>query len=238
MNNTILTRDSFVTEVYSKQDKNELNEGIFDFFKTLMKKEWNDIKSKNADIKKKLEEVDRGLKGFTLVKMKKSGACAEIRQQLCDFANTLWESKEKELEDGMKLQKMLMGLKDKDKVTSEDEENVANSGKISDYMKQFNVKDKALADKLSTYEKRINQTCKGDPDLTRWTDILKSEIRNIVNDMVIDVYDKTASDEEKKKAKEKREILRKQQEEQKKAIEKKDKENLKKQEDAIKKIEK
>ena len=54
------------------RDKNEINEGIFDFFKTLMKKEWQDVKSKDTNIKTKLEEVDRGLNGFTLIKMKKA----------------------------------------------------------------------------------------------------------------------------------------------------------------------
>ena len=53
MNNIILSREQFLNEVYSKGNQNELNEGIFDFFKTLMKQEWNGIKSKDANIKKK-----------------------------------------------------------------------------------------------------------------------------------------------------------------------------------------
>ena len=65
MSNHILKRDVYISEVYSHKDKNEINEGIFDFFKTLMKKEWQDVKSKDTNIKTKLEEVDRGLNGFT-----------------------------------------------------------------------------------------------------------------------------------------------------------------------------
>ena len=106
MSNHILKRDAYISEVYSHKDKNEINEGIFDFFKTLMKKEWQDVKSKDTNIKTKLEEVDRGLNGFTLIKMKKAGACATIRQSLADFANTLWDAKQKELDDGNKLQRM------------------------------------------------------------------------------------------------------------------------------------
>ena len=235
MSDKILTRDAFVKEVYPNKT---INEGIFDFFNTLMKKEWNNIKSKNEDIKKKLEEVDRSLKGFTVIKMKKSGECAEIRQLLCDFANTLWESKEKEFEDDMKLQKMLMGLKDKDKVSNEDEEAVKNSGKVSDYMKTYNIKDKALADKLKNIESRINETCKGDPDLSRWTRILKLEIRNIINDLIINRYDKEEGNDKKEKIKKYKERLKEQQEEQKKEREEADKKALKKQEDELKQIEK
>lgn len=240
MDNKILTRDSFVNEVYSKRCENELNEGIFDFFKTLMKQEWSNVKSKDATIKQKLEQADKNLKGFTVLKMKKAGACAEIRQQLCDFANTLWEAKLKEFEDGKKLQKMLMGLKDKDKITSEDEETVSNSGKVSKYMKQFNIKDKSLADKLTNYETRINQACKGDPDLTRWANILKADIRNIVNDMIIEKYDKeeAETDKEKEAVKKAKEIEKAQIEAQKKEAEQKNKEQEKKQEEALKKIEK
>lgn len=236
MSNQILTRDSYVKEIYVNVHKEGMNEGIFDFFNTLMKKEWNNIKSKNSEIKSKLEEIDRSLKGFTLIKMKKSGDCAEIRQLLCDFANTLWESKEKELEDGKKLQKLLMGLKDKDKISDEDENDVKNKGKVSEYMKQFNIKDKALSDKLKTIEKRIDGTCKKDPDLLRWTDILKDEIRNIINDMIIKEYDKEEGENEK--SKKYQEELKKQEEEQKKEREEASKKAQEEQEKAMKEIEK
>ena len=238
MNNIILSRYQFLGEVYSKGNQNELNEGIFDFFKTLMKQEWNGIKSKDANVKKKLEEADKALTGFTVIKMKKSGTCTQIRQALCDFANTLWESKSKELEDGKKLQKMLMGLKDKGEISDEDEDQVKKSGTVSKYMSQFNIKDKALADNLKNYEKKITDLCKGDPDLTRWTNLLKNDIRNIINSLIIDEYDKVAKDSEKEKIKQAKEELKKQQAEEQKKIDKKNKEAQKAQEDAIKEIEK
>ena len=238
MNNQILNRDSFVNEVYSKKNTDEINEGIFDFFKTVLKQEWSSVKSKNGEIKKRLEDCDRSLKGFTIVKMKKAGQCAEIRQALCDLANTLYDTKTKELEDGKKLQKMLMGLKDKDKISDEDKETVKTSGEVSSYMKKYNVKDKALADKITTYAKKINTLCKGDPDITRWADLLKDEVRNVVNDMIIAEYDKIAEDEDKEKVKKYKEEVEKQRKEEEADRKKKDEEAQKTQEEKIKKIEK
>ena len=240
MSNHILKRDAYISEVYSHKDKNEINEGIFDFFKTLMKKEWQDVKSKDTNIKTKLEEVDKGLNGFTLIKMKKAGACATIRQSLADFANTLWDAKQKELDDGNKLQRMLMGLKDKEEISDKEKEQIEKAGNVSKFMRQFDIKDKALVDKLKNYEKKITEVCQGDPDLTRWSNILKDEIRNIVNDMVIAEYEKISGEE--KSAKEKienaKEKIKKQEEEKKKQTEKKNKEEEKKQQDALKQIEK
>lgn len=238
MKNQILDRDSFVNEIYSKRTGDELNEGLFDFFKTLLKQEWSGVKSKNSEIKKKLEEADRLLSGFTLMKMKKSGQCAEIRQALCDFANTLYDSKAKELEDGKKLQKMLMGLKDKDKISAEDKETVKVAGDVGDYMKKFNIKDKALADKLTTYAKKITTLCKGDPDIRRWSDILRDDARNIINDLIIAEYEKIAEDEDKERVKKYKEKLDKQIKEKQAEVDKKNKEAQKKQDDAIKALEK
>lgn len=240
MSNYILKRDTYISEVYSHKDNNEINEGIFDFFKTLMKKEWQDVKSKDTNIKTKLEEVDRGLSGFTLIKMKKAGACATIRQSLADFANTLWEAKQKELDDGNKLQRMLMGLKDKGDVSDKEEEQIKKAGTVSKYMRQFDIKDKALVDKLKNYEKKITEVCQGDPDLTRWSNILKDEIRNIVNDMVIAEYEKISGEEKsaKKKIEKAKKKIKEQEKEKKKQTEEENKKAEKKQQDALKQIEK
>lgn len=240
MDNYIKSRDEFIKEEYSKVNQEELNEGIFDFFKTLMKKEWTEIKSKNSNIKQKLEEADRTLNGFTLMKMKNAGTCKDIRQALCDFANTLWEYKSNELEDGKKLQSMLMGLKDKEEITDKEEEDLKKAGEVSKYLKQFDIKDKTLADNLKNYEKKISELCQKNPDLIRWSDLLKNDIRNIVNNMIVDEYEKLKKDNEKaKKAIEKaKEKIKKQEEEQKKKEEEKSKEEEKKSQDAIKNIEK
>lgn len=240
MDNYIKSRDTFIKEEYSKISQEELNEGIFDFFKTLAKNEWKSIKSKNTEILKELEKNDRELTGFTLIKLKKAGKCTQIRQALCDFANTLWEAKEKELEDGDKLQRMLMGLKDKGEISDKEEEQIKKAGTVSKYLKQFDIKDKALADNLKNYEKKINDLCDGDPDLTRWSNLLKNDIRNIVNNLIIKEYDKVAKDEDKKKEEIKKaeEKIKKQQEEQKKKGEKVNQEEDKETKKQIEEIEK
>lgn len=240
MEKHILTRDSFVNEIYSQKPQEEMNEGILDFFKSMLGKEWNSIKSKNTPLRDEIKKVDRSLGGFSFIKMSKAGVCKEIRQVVCDFANDLLDAKMKEFEDGKKLQKTLMGLKNADEVTDEDKKSIENSGKVSDYLKKFDLKDKALIDKLQTHEKRIKTICDGNPDLIKWSNLLMDGVRNIINDYIINEYEKTEdlSDKEKKKLeKTKKELENKQKkdEEDRKKI---DAEQKKKQEEQIKQLEK
>lgn len=238
MKSHILSRNNYINEIYNISSNDNVNEGLFDFFKTILKVEWKGIKSKNSNILKRLEESDDNLRGFTLVKLKKSSDCTMIRQTLVDFANTLWEFKLKELEDGKKLQKLLMGIRDKESVSSSDTEKMKSLSSSSNFLKSFDIKNTTLLNKLQNYEKKINDICQGDPDLTRWSSLLKNEIRNIINDMIIDEYEKNAKDTEKEKIKEKEKIIQTQQEEEKKKIEKENNELQKKQDDMIKQIEK
>ena len=85
----ILRRAEFI-KCYDKSEyRNSMNEGILDFFKTVFKQEWKSIKSKSSVIKQKLEKIDQGLSGFSLMKLKNSSKCNDIRQAICDFANDL-----------------------------------------------------------------------------------------------------------------------------------------------------
>lgn len=203
MANIILKRDDFINEVYSRGNENELNEGILDFVRTLFRGEWKKVKTDDTQLRDKLEEVDRNLKGFAATKLKKSGPCALIRQALCDFASTLLKSKKKEFEDGIKLQKLLMSFKDKDDISYDDKRKIQGSSQISDYMKQFDIKDKSLAEKLKIYVKRINDATDGDEELVKWADIMLDEIKLIVNDEIIRLYDKTENTEKKDRETEK-----------------------------------
>lgn len=223
MDNQILRRDIFV-ENFDKCDDNEVNEGLLDFFKTLAKREWNSVKSKNAIIKTKLEEVDKKLKGFTLAKLKNTSACAEIRQTLCDYGNTLWDYKQKQIEDGKKLKTIQIGLETPE-IESKDK-------------KSLDLKDDAVKDKLYQFEKKIGEMCDGDPRLKKWSRLLKGEIRNIVNDMVINEYEKNAGEDEEKKISKYRKNLDTQKKEEQKTLKDEDSVALKSQEDMIKEIEK
>ena len=226
MSNIILDRDSFINEKYDKTSGNELNEGILDFFMNLGKNNWQKIKSKNPDIKKDLEQVDNNLEGFALTKIRKAGACNSVRQFICDFANALYDQKMQEYEDGAKLKELTMGLRDKDELSDEEIEKIEGAGKVPDYLKQFDIKDKAVADKLKNIDKNITSACNGDGEVQRWAELLKNQVRNLINDYIIDMYEK-----EKKGKKEEAEKWRKR-------VEKQESEEQKKQEEANKKAEK
>ena len=207
-----------------------MNEGILDFFKTVFKQEWKSIKSKSSVIKQKLEKIDQGLSGFSLMKLKNSSKCNDIRQAICDFANDLLDSKMKELKDGKKLKETLMGVKDKDNVSDRDKEKVKNLGDVSKFMQQFHIKDKALAEKLKTNEEKIKTLCENDPNLIKWSNLLKNDIRNVVNDIIIQ-----ESDAEDKEQYDK--IVKEQQKEEQKKIDDAEKEAKKNQEEALKTLE-
>lgn len=224
-NKIILDRDSFINEHYSKEG-NELNEGILDFFLNLGKNDWSSIKSKNPDIKRDLEKIDNNLQGFTLTKLRKSGPCKAVRQQICDFANTLYDQKMQEYEDGEKLQKMLMGIrldKDKEELTDEEKKQIKGMGKIPAYLKQFDLKDKTILDKLKNIDKNITSSCKGDAEVQRWAELLKNEVRNLINDYILDKYEKEKKNINKEKIKKQREEIKKQKEAEQKEREEADK---------------
>jgi hypothetical protein len=233
MSHNILNRDSFISEVYTHKTDNEMNEGLLDFFRAITKNEWSKIKSKNTSLRDSLKSIDDGLKGFSLMKIKNASQCAEVRQTITDFANTLLDSKIKEMEEGAKLQKLVMGLKDKDKVSDEDKKAIKNAGEVSSYMKQYDLKDKALVDKLKTYEKRINELSRENPNLLKWANIMKDEVRNLINDFIISEYEKNAKDNEKEKKRIER--LKKANDEQKKQEEKEAQEKNKKEQEYQKK---
>lgn len=223
MDNQILTRESFVGIINNNSDES-LNEGLLDFLKTLASKEWDSVKSKNKNIKTGLETADKNLKGFTLAKLKNASACDGIRQALCDYGNALWDSKQESLDDGKKIKRLQMGLE-------EPEVDV----KVK---KELNIKDKTLKDSLSQFENKIGELCDGDPKLKKWSNLLKYEIRNIVNKMIIDAYEKNASKKETEKIKKYKDNLDKQKKNSEKEIADADKEATQEQEKKVKELEK
>lgn len=238
-NNIIMSRDEYLDEIYSCGNENELNEGIFDYFKVLAKKEWKSIKSKDATILKKLEDADRSLNGFTLAKLKNAGACVSIRQALCDFANTLWEYKKNELESGKKgIKKILMSISAKGSASEDDKTEIKNFEDITDYMKKFDIKDKTLKDTLKNLEAKLSELCDGNGDLIKWSNMLKLEIRNIINGMIIDEYDASVDGEEKKEeVKELEKVIEQEEDEEDDLIETENNKEKKEQEDSVKEIE-
>ena len=238
----ILSRDNFINEVYTKRYSNNVNEGFFEFLKGLLKKQgWDDVKCSNEIIKSKLEELDNKLNGFTLTKMQYPDKCQNVRQGLVMFAETLYAAKQEEYEQHKKLEDILFNVSQKDEVSDKDKKNVENASNVSAFIQKFSLTDKTYIEKLKNAEKRINDACDGQAKVTKWANILKNDISDVINDALLawlkkDKADKM-SDAQKKELEDKLKEQEKAEKDRLKEIEKKNKQEKQREEQATKKLE-
>lgn len=238
----ILSRDNFINEVYTKRYSNNVNEGFFEFLKGLLKKQgWDDVKCSNEMIKSKLEELDNKLNGFTLTKMQYPDKCQNVRQGLVMFAETLYAAKQEEYEQHKKLEDILFNVSQKDEVSDKDKKNVENASNVSAFIQKFSLTDKAYIEKLKNAEKRINDACDGQSKVTKWANILKNDISDVINDALLswlkkDKADKM-SDAQKKELDDKLKAQEKAEKDRLKEIEKKNKQEKQQEEKSTKELE-
>lgn len=202
---------------------------LFGNIKSIFSKDWKNVKCKNIEVRNQLEKADSELSGFTLCKMKNLKGASIIRQELCNYIDALVNAKLQDLENNKDIDKIVLGLKDKDKMTKTDKDNLKNAVDVKNLMSQYGIKEKAYAEEMKTAVDNIKKESKVDPDLERWARTLLGRANSIVNSMIIDKYD---GDEKKKKKLEKK--LKDQEAAEKK---KQDEINKKKQEADGKKIE-
>lgn len=174
---------------------------------------------------KHLQEIDKNLGGYTMMKMQYSRECATIRQNLADYFNDILDYKLAQIEKEEEPDKFLE-KENKEKEDSK-EEGVA---------KKLNLKDETLLDSLDKYKSNINTACKPSPKLKEYANIMLNSVEVFVNDIILAELEKKGLDkakieEENKKNEEKK---RKMEEEQKK----KNEESRKAEEEAMKKLEK
>lgn len=188
----ILNRDEFGVEISKYRKGEEINEGLFQFLKSFLKEDWANIKSKNSAIKTKLEEIDRGLDSYTLVKRSNFDACNQYRQALCDFANAVFDQKMNELEKEKESLKKVVGNEYDDDF--ENDYTPTNKNILS-LMGKKGCKDKAMEEKVSDAADAISDVLSKNSAIKSWATALKRGIMNVINDAVIASAD--ASDEEK-----------------------------------------
>lgn len=217
----ILSLNEFLSNVHD-EDLEKLNEGIFtNLFGALFGKDmWSTVKG-DSSIKKEFRDIDERISGFSLVKIKNPNASQNIRQTLVDWASDIYEKKSeiKEKED-VELKDLLVSLKDKKDEEKTDEEKEAK--KVMDDLK------KSLDDIEKKYQKKIDEFTQ-DPDLKRWTNLLKEHMGDIIDKLLCGKYD-----EEKKLAKD----LEKAQKKKLERLEKKNKELEREQKEQLEKISK
>jgi hypothetical protein len=209
-------------------NENELYEGllstVFGGLKMLFKKDWANIKCKNPSVLEHLKEIDKGLAGYTLIKMQYSSECQNIRQNVANYFNDILDYKLLQLEKEENAEKFI------EKENAEDEDNTKTNG----VAKILNLKDKTLLDTLKKYKDNISTQCKVDPKLREYADQLLNSVVIFVNQVILNELEKKGVDaakleEENKKLEEDKKKL----EEERK---KKDEEAKKANEEAIKKI--
>lgn len=184
--NEILSRDEFSKEYDKYMNGDEINEGLFQFLKSLFKDDWKGIKSNSSELKKELEKIDKSLDGYTLLKRQNFNACSQFRQALCDFANDLLENGLEELEDGKSLKKVVMGIGD-------DEDKVKNKVKMSPELESIvgknSFKSKKLVEKMRDSAKNVDDIITKNPAIATWANTFKKSVKNLVNDILISKSD-------------------------------------------------
>lgn len=231
-----------IDNVENENKDNELYEGllstVFGGLKMLFKKDWENIKCKNPSVLSQLQEIDKSLQGYTMVKMQFYAECNIIRQNVADYYNDILDYKLLQLEKEENADKFI------EKENKEKEENKENKD-INGVAKVLNLKDKTLLDSLKKYKENINTACKASPKLREYADQMLNAVTVIVNDIILSELEKKGADkakieEERKKLEERQkeldEIRKKMDEETKKAGEKKLKELSKKRDDAMRNL--
>ena len=199
---------------------------LFGGLKMLLKKDWANIKCKNPSVLKHLQEIDKSLGGYTMMKMQFSGECTTIRQNLADYFNDILDYKLAQIEKEEDPNKFLK------KEKKEKEENKEAKG----VAKNLNLKDKTLLDSLDKYKSNINIACKPSPKLREYADQMLNSVDIFVNNIIIDELDKKGV--EKAKLEEERKKIKEERKKQKEERKKKDEEAKKASEEAMKKLSK
>ena len=211
------------------RNENELYEGLlgtlFGGIKMLFKKDWANIKCKNPSVLKHLQEIDKGLSGYTMMKMQYSSECQTIRQNIADYFNDILEYKLSQLEKEENPDEFLKN-EDKEKKENKDAKGVA---------KNLNLKDKTLLDSIKKYKENIATACKANPKLREYADQMLNSVEVFVNDVILSELEKKGVDKESLEKQEKELAERKKELEEERK--KRDEEAKKASEEAMKKIE-
>ena len=230
----LINREDYINEYLRISEhignENELYEGllsaVFGGLKMLLKKDWENVKCKNATVLSHLKEIDKNLGGYTFTKMQFYNECNTIRQNVADYFNDILDYKLLQLEKEENADKYI----EKENENIEDEENP----KVNGVAKILNLKDQTLLDSLKKYKDNISIACKKSPNLREYADQLLNSVVVFVNDIVIKELERMGADKEKlEEQKKKLEEERQKLEEERK---KKDEEAKKANEKAIKKI--
>jgi hypothetical protein len=225
-----------------ENNDNELYESllstVFGGLKMLFKKDWENIKCKNPSVLSHIQEIDKSLQGYTMIKMQYYGECNTIRQNVADYYSDILDYKLLQLEKEENPDKFI------EKENKEKEENKENKD-INGVAKILNLKDKTLLDSLKKYKENISTACKASPKLREYADQMLNAVTVIVNDIILAELEKKGADkakieEERKKIEEKQKELdavrKKMDEEAKKAGEEKLKELSKERDDAMRSL--
>lgn len=215
-------------ENVDNKNENELYEGLlntlFGGMKMLFKRDWANIKCKNPSVLKHLQEIDKGLSGYTMMKMQFSNECKTIRQNIADYFNDILNYKLSQIEEEENPDKFLK-KEDKEKENNKEEKGIAKS---------LNIKDKTVLDSIKKYKENINTACKASPKLREYADMMLNSVEVFVNDVILAELEKKGLEKEELEKRRK-----KLEEEQKKLDEiqkKMDEESKKAGEEAMKKL--
>ena len=187
----LINRDDYIYEylrINNKINNNELYESLlstlFGGLKMLFKKDWANIKCKNSTVLSYLQEIDKSLTGYTMIKMEFSSECSIIRQNIADYFNDILDYKLKQIEKE----------EDPDKLFNSENKDAKGVGK------KLNITDKTLLDTIDKYKSNINIACKSSPKLREYADIMLNSVEVFINGVVIDELEKKGVDKDKLKA--------------------------------------
>ena len=190
----LMNIEEYFSHLYDEQ--HSVNEGflsdlksLFGNIKSLFVSDWKSVKCKYPDVRKDLEQADNELTGFTLCKMRNPKGASIIRQELCNYMDTLVDSKLNDLENNKKIDKIVMDLGEKDKIGKDDIDFIKNAVTVNDLMKRYGIKDRSYAETIKDAQENIEAESKNDPELGRWARTLMGRIRSIVNNNIIKKYD-------------------------------------------------
>lgn len=183
---------NYIDNVENVDDKNEneLYEGLlntlFGGLKMLFKRDWANIKCKNPSVLKHLQEIDKGLSGYTMMKMQFSSECQTIRQNIADYFNDILNYKLSQIEEEEKPDKFL-----------EKEDKEKENSKEKGIAKSLNIKDKTVLDSIKKYKENINTACKASPKLKEYADMMLNSVEVFVNDVILAELEKKGVKKEK-----------------------------------------
>lgn len=169
--NKILKRDEYVSEIYiplkeetEYRELQKVNEGLlknlFGVAKNMFKGDWDTIKGDKSIIDA-YKELDDQLSGFTMMKLSKKGECNQIRQELVEFAEMLYDKKKNSLKDG----------------------------KTPKMVKKLEFKDDALREGIEKCQNRIKEIAGEDEQMKKWANILLNDMKIVINKSIINEID-------------------------------------------------